>query len=234
MALFRWLVLGVTTLSVLAQDASLDLLQQSALDDVLSSLSNRRLQLDVDFVCSEFMNNAGRNVTCECIRWDRFGVRLTCDFPDELCTTDNSTCLTQAVDIILDGEGRSLRVESCTKFTTGDEPLDTCVQVTPDTPGGYNETVTCEVTLNDKKCKFCEQCMDDTGNTTISFNCCNVEEKKQQTCGYVGPQGASLVLFDPVVDGQCIQKSSGALGPPPSTLLLSGMMLLCTVVTWML
>ncbi|EEC49710.1 predicted protein [Phaeodactylum tricornutum CCAP 1055/1] len=171
----------------------------------------RELQQDPDRVCTDYEAASNGRLSCSCQRYDRRDTEISCDFNEETCTADNSTCYKQSVLILVDRDALSYSTKSCTSFSTMEDPLDTCITVRTDTPGQYkNGTLTCDVTMNSEACSSCSPC--EAGeNITISWECCNVKADMKQTCGWVGTQGATVPQFDAVLPeeaGKCSSSNS--------------------------
>ena len=97
----------------------------------------------------------------------------------------------------------------------GDEPIivgdyslthKTCVEIQPNTPGLFNETIRCGASVNGHLCRSCTQCsassrpvnLTEPGKTTITIDCCNAYKNAKQTCGVVHSEsGITLPVFDP-------------------------------------
>jgi len=201
----------------------------AAVDHVHQTAQKARyLQQDPSFICEQFQNASNGLLQCGCSRYDRKDVLIECDYTTETCNADESICFNQSVAIVVNEVSVSEEVMSCTYFSTYDSPLDTCIKVTPDLPGRFNETITCEVSLNGEKCNYCVPC-NKKGNITISFDCCNIEPDIKSTCQQISEQGATIPQFDYVSTadaGKCdgINRPSSA---PPT--LFGGILLLVAV-----
>jgi hypothetical protein len=182
---------------------------QIQIQDISLQRQQRNLQgaQDPDTICEQYQSASKGLLTCNCSQYEATDVAIDCQYTNEICSTNMTTCVTQNVSIIIDKTGGIKGTRSCTRFTTSIQPRDVCIALVPQTVSMFNGSVDCKVTLNDEDCQSCGMCdFEEGGNITMSFDCCNVETDVKQTCGYVGPQGAAIPLFDTIPEdeqGKC-------------------------------
>jgi hypothetical protein len=191
--------------------------QEEALYRVVHDVSNgihrqrsaRNLQQVPEDVCAAYVQASNGALNCSCARYDKRDVKVNCNFVNQLCNAGNSSCFQQSLEILVDKDNLVYSTKSCTNLSSA-QAMNTCITVVTGTPGLYNDSVTCDVTLNGKTCSSCSACAPNGSNLTISWECCNVLTDKKQTCGYVSPQGATAPQFDVIPTDQQGKCKSGA------------------------
>jgi len=129
---------------------------------------------------------------------------------------------------------------SCTNLTlSGDQEINTCVQIFPpdDNRGNFTEIDRCNAVYNGTTCE-CTVCTPEQHNATVpldvrqstnstssvTVNCCNVQEGALATCTPINPAGRTFVQFDALEDGTCPDeyKTSGAAEPTTAVSVIAG------------
>ena len=117
----------------------------------LSETVTRQLQnnvgdagaLDVGLICAGYMKDGDRE--CECERYKAEGVTVKCTDINQRCTSDGYMCtsisFTTAILPLTAFEQVSEYTITCSNFIFPNRTYETCVDIEPDQPGLYNETV---------------------------------------------------------------------------------------------
>ena len=99
--------------------------------------------IDLQETCTNY--EAGGTRSCDCSRSGDRGVLLSCLDTRLNCTSDTSTCVQVRFDTELIPHSDTTQVSTytltCIEVTANNKTQEFCVEVQPDTPGRYNETV---------------------------------------------------------------------------------------------
>jgi hypothetical protein len=169
-------------------------------------------------VCAGYNNLTIYNCTCQGMGRE---IEVNCTLVEPFCFTDNTTCYSLTTSQVLDEALKAYVITSCSTFTNGTAPGETCIRVFPVVNGTFDKLQSCSATYTPwfaenatlaatpKVCRKCQLCTPPNTTTAagVALDCCNVQVDVKQTCGRVdNVSGVSIPFFDAVTPekaGKC-------------------------------
>jgi hypothetical protein len=184
-------------------------------------------------VCDSLNEQLKQTMNCTCERFGPRGVDVKCTVLVDQCNSDSTYCVRSSFQYFGDEKGKPMSLTSCTNLTTPGltEPVDSCVQVLPESSGNFSTITQCYATLNEGTCacSVCDRSATATaaavpasgssstpgsassGPTAgVSIDCCRLMDGAMATCLPVSPTGPVAIQFDPVSIGSQQQKQCKA------------------------
>jgi hypothetical protein len=195
----------------------------AALNEALAWGSRKLQSVDVDpnnlnvttpeEVCAGYNNLTIYNCSCRGMGRE---IEVNCTLVEPFCFTDNTTCYSLTTSQVLDEALKAYVITSCSTFTNGTAPGETCIRIFPMVNGAFDKLANCSATYAPwfpenatfaapKVCRKCQLC--NPPNTTnmagVALDCCNVQVDVKQTCGRVDNiSGVSIPFYDAVAPGK--------------------------------